>query len=119
MEEFMAPSNRNHLNREPGHRYSDEERAALLRGIEQFGGSLYAYSKKTGVTMLTLQRWLRGDSQAVVSGLAGSFVEMEVRHTESSFSNLIEMELAGAIRLRFPPLTDPAYIGRLVRELGA
>jgi len=37
----MAPSNWNHLNRGPGHRYSDEERTALLRGFEQFGGSLY------------------------------------------------------------------------------
>jgi hypothetical protein len=91
----------------------------LLRGFEQFGGSLYAYSKKTGVTMLTLQRWLRGDSETVVSGLANSFVEMEVRHTESRFTNFIEVELAGAIRLRFSPGTDAAYIGRLVRELGA
>lgn len=91
----------------------------MLRDFEQFGGSLYAYSKKTGVTMLTLQRWLRGHSEAAVCGATGGFVEMEVRHTESRFSNLIEVELAGAIRLRFPPLTDPAYIGRLVRELGA
>jgi hypothetical protein len=54
MEDFMGPSNWNHLNRGPGHRYSHEERAALLRGFEQFGGSLYARHEAEARSQLPL-----------------------------------------------------------------
>jgi len=94
-----------------------QERLALLGGFEQFGGSLYAYAKRTGVTLVTLQRWLRQDGQVSLCGMAGDFVEFEVRPAENRLSSVIEVDLPGGVRLRFPPLMDPAYIGRLAREL--
>lgn len=58
--------------RGPGRRYSAQERTALLAGFEQFGGSLYAYAKRTGFTLLTLQRWLQHEGQVILPGVAGA-----------------------------------------------
>jgi len=103
--------------RGPGLRYSAQERQAILAGFEQFGGSLYAYAKRAGVTLVTLQRWLRRDGSVSFSGMTGGFVQMEVRTPEPEPREGIEMDLPCGVRLRFPLFTDTAYIGRLAREL--
>jgi transposase-like protein len=117
MEVSMATTMIRQEKRGPGRRYSAQERNALLAGFEQFGGSIYAYAKRTGVTLVTLQRWLRREGHVSITGVAGGFVEFEVRPAENRLSGVIEVELPGGLRLRFSPGTDAGYIGRLVREL--
>ncbi len=103
--------------RGPGWRYPMQERMVLLAGFQRFSGSLYEYSKRIGVPLVTLRRWQRRDEHVSRNGVAGDFVEFEVRPAENRLSAVIEVELSGGVRLRFPPLTDAGYIGRLAREL--
>jgi len=98
-------------------RYPMRERMALLAGFQGFSGSLYEYSKRTGVPLVILRRWQRRDEHAGRNGVTGGFVEFEVRSADARSPAIVEVDLPGAIRLRFPPLTDAAYIGRLAREL--
>lgn len=103
--------------RGPGWRYPMRERMALLAGFQGFSGSLYEYSKRIGVPLVTLRRWQRRDEQVSHNGVTGGFVEFEVRQTDARSPATVEVELPRGVRLRFLPLTDAAYIGRLAREL--
>ena len=103
-----------------GRRYSEEEKRRIVQGFEAFDGSVFAYSKMTGITYVTLQKWLRAGMAASHGGAQTcGFMELQIRQASFPTAGDVDMELPGGIRLRFAPGTDVAYIGRLVRELVA
>jgi len=104
-----------------GQRYSEEEKRRIVQGFEAFEGSVFAYSKMTGITYVTLQRWLRSgmDARPAVGVQSSGFMELQIRQASFSVGDDVAVELPGGIRLRFAAGTDAGYIGRLVRELVA
>jgi hypothetical protein len=117
MEVSMARKKIQQEKRGPGWRYPMQERMALLAGFQRFSGSLYEYSKRVGVPLVTLRRWQRRDEHVSHDDETGGFVEFEVRQADARFPATVEVELPGGVRLRFLPPTDAGYIGRLAREL--
>jgi hypothetical protein len=117
MEVSMARKKIQQEKRGPGWRYPMQERMALLAGFQRFSGSLYEYSKRIGVPLVTLRRWQRRDEHVSRNGVTGGFVEFEVRQADARFPATVEVELPGGVRLGFLPLTGAGYIGRLAREL--
>lgn len=103
-----------------GRRYSEEEKGRIVQGFEAFKGSVFAYSKMTGITYVTLQKWLRAGMVASHEGVQScGFMELQIRQASFPAVGDVYVELPGGIRLRFSPGTDVAYIGRVVRELVA
>ncbi|MDZ4063451.1 MAG: hypothetical protein U1E22_02180 [Coriobacteriia bacterium] len=80
---------------------------------------MFAYSKMTGITYVTLQRWLRAGMSTSHGAVQSSFMELQIRQASFPAAGDVAVELPGGIRLRFAAGTDAGYIGRLVRELVA
>lgn len=91
-------------------RYSEKERARILRAYSQFDGSQSSFCRENGVSVGTLQSWLRLER---VREPRSGFVE--VRGGTGTPEAIIVRAAGAEIAFATPP--EPAYLAQVIRAL--